>query len=278
MVTCCITGSNGFIGQHLVKRLQKDGVNLINLTHDVLEDGNEVRKIFINYKPQIVYNLQAYGNHSTQLDDYDAIRSNIVFTHNLALIARDTGVQTFVQFGSSSEYGRKMEPMKETDVLEPVTMYGATKSAATTMTLSMQTPQFKVVIIRPFSVYGPGEADFRFIPTIVRCLQNKEVLTLDSMAVHDWIYIDDFVDGVLLATQSKENIVNIGTGVQLANIQIYRFISKIMGKSTKIKEKHLRSFDGSSWVADNTRLKSLGWLPKHDIIDGLKHTIAYYVS
>jgi len=276
-----ITGSRGFLGQYLVKRLQHEGIELISLTHEILANGPDVKAIFLNYRPIIVYNLQAYGNHNAQDDDYEALRSNIIFTHHLARIARESGVKYFVQFGSSSEYGTKSQPMKETDSLEPTTMYGATKAAATWILRSLSTSTFRIVVVRPFSVYGPGEADFRLIPTIINKLSTREVLNLDSNAAHDWIYIDDFIDGLMAVTTAitKEplGIVNIGTGIQYTNRDIYGFISKIMRKKTRIKEARLRPFDTSSWVADNTKLKSLGWLPKHDIISGLQHTVAHYV-
>jgi nucleoside-diphosphate-sugar epimerase len=282
MVNVLVTGSSGFIGKHLVSKLQLAGFNLITISHDILENGNELRAIFANYNPRIVYNLQAYGNHSTQTDEYESIRSNIVYTHNLARIAKESKVEAFIQFGSSSEYGKKKEPMNEEDVLTPNTMYGATKASATEILHYLASDSFKVCVIRPFSIYGPGEADFRFIPTIIRAIRNQEVLTIDGNAAHDWTYIDDFINGVLVSTnvlihgKDPFTIVNVGTGQQYTNREVYEFVRQIMRKKTKVKEAKLRSYDNRHWVADNTKLKNMGWIPQNDIILGLTHTISSY--
>lgn len=284
MISCLLTGSSGFIGTHLVKRLQTTGFNLITISHDILENGNELRAIYHNYNPKVVINMQAYGNHSTQTDDFDMIKSNIVYTHNLAKIAKESGTYLFVQFGSSSEYGSKKDPMNEDDILEPQTMYAATKASATMILRSMASDEFKVSVVRPFSIYGPGEADFRFIPTAIRKIKYGDMLSLDANAVHDWTYIDDFTNGVLtvinhvLSAKDNYTVFNIGTGKQYTNREIFSFIQSIMKKKTKVKEMKMREHDSRHWRADNTKLKEIGWIPQYDIILGLTHTIAHYAT
>lgn len=284
MASCLISGSSGFLGKHLTKKLQQAGFNLITISHDILENSNEVEAIFKNYKPQMVFNLQAYGNMSVQQDEFEMLKSNILYTHNLSRLAKLYSTKLFIQFGSSSEYGLKKDPMIETDVLEPNTMYGATKGAMTAILHSIASDKMKALVIRPFSIYGPQEAEFRFIPTVIRKIKLGEELTIDGNAAHDWTYIEDFTNGVLTATNnilhSKEvfNIVNVGTGIQYTNREIYEFIRQIMKKKTTVKDKKFRSFDSRHWVADNMKLKEMGWIPQYDIILGLKHTIAYYNS
>lgn len=283
MANCLITGGSGFLGKHLVKKLQQAGFTLITVSHDVLDNGNELRSIFTSYKPRLVFNFQAYGNHSSQTDEFEMIKSNIVYTHNLARISKEMGVELFVQCGSSSEYGKKDDPMSEDDILEPNTMYGATKGSATLMLKTLADKKFKVVVIRPFSIYGPGEADFRFIPTVIRKIKNKELLEIDGNAVHDWTYVDDFINGVLTVSNhmlhgtERFSIVNVGTGTQYTNREVYEFIRQIMKQKTQVKEAHMRSFDTRHWVADNTKLKDLGWITQFDIVLGLKHTVASYI-
>lgn len=284
MVNCLITGSHGFLGSHLTKKLQQAGFNLITISHDILENSNEVEAIFKNYKPQLVFNLQAYGNMSAQQDEFEMLRSNIIYTHNLSRLAKLYSSKLFIQFGSSSEYGLKKDPMIETDILEPNTMYGATKGAMTGILRSTASDKMKVLVIRPFSIYGPQEAEFRFIPTVIRKIKLGEELTIDGNAAHDWTYVEDFTNGVLTATNymlhNKDifNIVNVGTGTQYTNREVYEFIRQIMKKKTIVKDKKFRSFDSRHWVANNSKLKGMGWIPQYDIILGLKHTIAYYNS
>lgn len=275
-----ITGSHGFIGEAIVKRLQQDN-NVLLVSRDYSTDllwGYQIK----GFNPQIIINLAAYGNHSDQTDDTNTFRANLLNLYTLLGVTCDLPYEAFINFGSSSEYGRKILPMKEDDCLEPMTMYAATKAAGTMLCRGFAKKYDKpIVTVRPFSVYGPGEADHRFIPTVIKSLIKDEQFTLDKDALHDWIYIDDLVDGVLAVIDNvdafKGNAVNIGTGKQYKNDELVSMLSLISGKKPKTEiSTVLRPNDSKIWVADTRLLKLVGFKAQTTLMEGLKKTYEFY--
>lgn len=95
---------------------------------------------------------------------------------------------------------------------------------------------------------------------------------------HDWIYIEDFVDGLITLIKNAHKFlgkaVPIGTGLQTSNSQIFDLLTKISGKTIKKVEssKVKRTYDTKNWITDTTMMKSLGWKPANTLIEGLKKT------
>lgn len=240
----------------------------------------ELTKLMQQEKPDYIFHLAAYGNMSHQTDIQEIFKANVLNTWNMLLASKDVNYKGFINFGSSSEYGTKDKPMSEKDLPEAFTFYGASKIAGTYLARTFKS-QKPVVTVRPFSVYGPGEADFRFIPTIMRSMINMARIKV-SPGNHDWIYIDDFIDGVITVMQNagKLDIVNIGTGTQYSNFRVLEIAEKVANKQAhyNYETEKLRLFDTDSWVADNSLLRSLGWQPKHTLEQGLQKTFEYYQS
>jgi nucleoside-diphosphate-sugar epimerase len=257
-----ITGAHGFIGKNLTTKL-------INSGHDVTV-YDRVRPASIPEGTAHVIHLAAEIHNETVM--YDV---NVNLTHELLESARAiTGLKSFIYVGSSSEYGAKTAAMKESDILEPRTMYEATKGMGTLLT-QMYARKFLVpaAIVRPFSVYGPEENSSRLIPTLLRAAITKEILKI-SPGTHDFIYIDDFVNG-LLAVQDHliaADIVNIGTGIETTNEEALKLVEKVTGNeilytTTDIK---LRSYDSDCWCADISKLRtSYGFVPEYSLEHGL---------
>lgn len=274
-----ITGSSGFIGKALVANLTVDNTVIPVFREQYYKSGFKEWLQGLNI--QIIINCGAYGNHSDQTDDQETFEANIVKTFLLLNDTKDIPYEAFINIGSSSEYGVKTHAMSEEDKLEPLTMYAGTKASGTMLARVFAKKYNKpIVTVRPFSVYGPGEAEHRFIPTVIRSLIKDEEMTLEPMAQHDWIYVDDFVDGILAVIDKAQklagNAVNIGSGKQYQNKAITSLLSFIAGKELKANEKTLRLNDSTTWVADNSLLRICGWRPNTELMDGLKKTYEYY--
>jgi len=275
-----ITGANrGFIGSKLAEQLEHQGHEVRRFT---IEDWAHLKDVLSTFNPQRIFHLAAYGNHFNQADIGEMIQANIMKTFSLLEATNQMEYEAFILFGSSSEYGRKSSPMKEEDVLEPETFYAATKCAATLLA-RVWAKQFNkpIVVIRPFSIFGEGEATHRFIPTVIRSCLIGEPMSLDPEASHDWLYVSDLIRGVLMvaqkAKQLKGEVINFGSGKQTTNEQIVRIIEKVCGKKANVVEKkRLRPYDTTSWVADISKAKSLGWEPEISLEEGIKRTVKYY--
>lgn len=262
-----ITGATGFIGQNLLQHLRGNNFYLYSR-------GEDVSEALIKFQPDYVYHLAA-----DIYDDTEMFNSNIKLTYDILDTLKSLPIKGMVYVGSSSEYGRKNHPMKETDYLDPVTMYEATKGAASLLCQAYaRTYNVPVVIARPFSVYGPHEAPHRFIPTLIRSYKLAEPIKV-SPGVHDFIHVDDFCEGLRLVCENafalKGEIYNFGTGSMYANEEVVQIIER-MTKYTFDKEVvgKMRPFDTDMWVCDNSKARSIGWKVTKTLPEGLAELLS----
>lgn len=231
-----ITGANGFIGKALQEYLKGNDVVCINRNHYPFDFDDD----------STVIHLAAYGNHSYQKDRSDIIRANI----RMLEVMLDA-------FAFSS--ARKFYNISTSSVTLPVqTLYSSSKLFGECLVNSYNDP--RMVNIRPYSVYGPGEALHRFIPTVIKHLNTGEEMVIDPGAVHDWIYIDDFIY-MLFADK-----VNIGTGIQHTNMQVIRMLEQISGKELFYKVQKQREYDTDNWHCPELNKNCAS------LFDGLKAT------
>lgn len=279
MTKSLITGASGFIGSSLKEKLIERGDQVIVLPRQLLFKPKKLKKFIADFRPSLIFHLAAFGNKYPQTDENEIFKANVIGTFNLLNASKDLKFEAFINTGSSSEYGTKRKVMKEKDSLDSDTFYGVTKASATMLCRAFaKRYNIPAVTVRPFSVYGLDEADDKFIPTVIRCAQKDQTLYL-APGVHDWIYIEDYIDGVLTVTKNTKKLqgksVNIGTGIQTTNHQVVEIVEKVLGTKIKIKNTEpMRNYDtGISWVADNNLLKSLGWKYKYDLTKGVSKLV-----
>jgi len=264
-----VTGSSGFIGSHLVARLKKEGFEVIKIPHNNLKSIHYLRGYMEAINPQYIFHFAAYGNMSHQKDENEMVQANYINTYNLLQATKRLPYVLFVNCSTSSVYGRTYRKMKEIHRLKPDTLYAATKAGAEYLCRYFRKNYHKVIVnIRPFSVYGPGEADFRFIPTLIKN-DDKNIASEVINGNHDWIYIDDFINGVMKIVENSgflpHRTFNIGTGRMTSNEQVAKMITKDYNLSPEVKIQ-----DSEMWVADTERIASLNWQPTTELAEGIE--------
>lgn len=265
-----ITGGTGFIGKSLIKRL--DGNEILTIGREWETDFNLPNKIKI-FNPEYIIHCAAEIKNSSK-----TFTSNVLMTHWLLENTKLLDYKSFITLGSSSEYGYTQKPMSENDLLKPRTMYEATKGASSLLCQGFAREYNKpIAVVRPFSVYGVYEPDARLIPTLFRNFKNN-IPSKISLGVHDFIYIDDFIDGILTVLYSEKevmlgDIVHFGSGIQYSNLEVFNIIKDIF-KSNLDYEKIdniFNKYDMLNWVADITYAKSkYKFNPKYTLETGLK--------
>lgn len=272
MYSFLVTGSHGFVGSRLTKEFHK---LVITVPHELLYDVHALAS-FIPKDIKYIYHCAAYGNMAHQQDIDGMVRANILALNNLMMATESIPYKAFINFSSSSVYGPKQHPMHETNSLDATDYYGVTKIAGELLVRAFVTRTGKPIVnVRPFSIYGPKESSYRFIPTAIRAIKKKEPFTL-AHGMHDWIYIDDFIEAVKLvvehAHEYKGLAVNIGTGIETDNYEVMRLLCMIANRDiddipfTPISEMRSRNH----WQADNTLLRSIGWTFRTSLREGLK--------
>ena len=297
-----VTGAAGFVGANLTRRLLELGANVHVIVkhstqmwrlleikkelslHDVpLTDEKKLTLLIRKIKPLYIFHLAARGAYSYQTDCQEMIEVNVRGTATLLAALRSVPYKGFVNTGSHSEYGFKRHPLKETDFLEPVSFYAATKAAATHLTQVFATGEkAPAVTVRLFSVYGPWEEPTRFVPTIItRALKGEPLLLTKGLERRDHVYVDDTVEAylaaALAAAKNPGAVFNICSGRQYAIREVVTCLEKIVGKLEKQWGAYpARAWDTNYWVGDPSHTAAtIGWKATTSLAEGLGKTVQW---
>jgi UDP-glucose 4-epimerase len=304
MKRCLITGASGFVGANLVRRLLRDGHEVHAFlrpeyqswrldeiashlqTHPVdLTNRDEVRRAVALIRPEWVFHLAAHGAYATQTEFARMVDVNLMGCVSLLDACTKTGIEAFINTGSSSEYGYKDHPPREDEVLEPNSHYAITKAAATHYCQFVaRTSGVNAVTVRLYSIYGPYEEPTRLIPTLtVNGLQGTLPPLVSPTTARDFVYVDEAVDAlVCLAQQGRRGVVyNLCTGVQTSLADVVETARNLMGISAKPVWSSMegRSWDTDVWVGSPTAMKNdTGWRSETDFATGLQRMIDWFHS
>ena len=240
-----ISGQSGFIGGAIAKYLSRERQLVFAIPRDL--SIYQLRTLFWYNNPDYIIHTATYGNHHEQKDFKQMVETNIIETYNLFEAAATTNYKTFYNFTTSSV------------LLKDQTYYSITKYCAEQLAGMYR----NVINVRPYSVYGPGEAIHRFVPTVISYLNSGKEMVLDEWAKHAWIYIDDLVKA-LFAGETE-----LG-GEFISNRGIVSILEDISGKRLKYIPGNLRSYDCSDMPAPRICYTS--------IYEGLKQTYEYYTQ
>ena len=248
-----VTGAKGFLGSHLIKRLKDP----ICIPHE------EIRDIKLQQYDRFFF-LSAYGNMAWHDDDEKIFQANIRdLIYILTQKATYKGFQSFTFISTSS-------------VRLPIqTMYSRTKRAAEEILLAfMEKHKLPIQIIRPFSITGVGEQKEHLIPKLIESAYDGSVVNLVPEPVHDFIDVEDVVDGIMSLTEhSARGIFELGTGIQHSNLQVKEIVEKIVGNINVNITPQERDYDTTSWVSTNFKARGYGWLPKKKLEQSIKEMV-----
>jgi nucleoside-diphosphate-sugar epimerase len=272
-----ITGANGFVGCRLFEMFSALRYYIIPFTRK--DNIKEIHEL----SPNIVIHCAAETKNSELM-----LESNVSLTYDVLEQCRLLDcLDSVIYIGSSSEYGRKSQPMKETDSLEPDSIYEATKACGSMLTRAYaKTYGIPANVVRPFTLYGPRESINRFIPLIYRNYINKTRMKINR-AVHDFLYIDDFIEGILAVISRPEKIlgdsINFGTGIQTTNEEIVALFEDIMGQKIEYdiidNGVGIAGIDSMCWVANIQHAHEIyGWVPKTSLQEGITKYVQYRKS
>ena len=228
-MTILVTGTAGFIGNHVALKLLEDGHEIIGLDnvndyYDVslkearlkrikhhknftearinLEDKEAVSKIFEEYRPEKVINLAAQaGVRYSLINPHAYIDSNITGFLNILEGCRATKVKHLVYASSSSVFGAntKMPFSVHESANHPMSLYAATKKS-NEMMAHCYSNLFDIPTtgLRFFTVYGPwGRPDMALFLFAEAILNNKPMNVFNHGKMkRDFTYIDDIVNGI----------------------------------------------------------------------------------
>ncbi|WML27929.1 NAD-dependent epimerase/dehydratase family protein [Neobacillus sp. OS1-33] len=305
-----VTGGAGFIGSHLTRRLLKGGheVLIIDELHpyysvarkkrqlefvreagefaffqkSLLHDEAEVKEIFLSYKPEMVIHLAAIPGVSHSISapneyvDYD-----IKATVNALRFAGQSNVKHFIFASSSSVYGeQKNAPLQEEMAMgKVVSPYAAAKFGAESFCHAYSSLfDYKISILRFFTVYGPwGRPDMAITGFIKNLLHKKDITLFGNRTARDYTYIDDCIAGIISAFNQPERVgtYNIGSGKPIFIEELVEYLKEHFPDVT-VKQGGIRQGDvNSTWADISKAHQQLGFSPSISFSEGLAKTIEW---
>lgn len=298
-----VTGASGFVGANLVRRLlaeghdvhlilrpghapwRLDGMDAATVHHAEVADAESVRAAVRASRPEWIFHLAAHGAYPSQTSFDEMMSTNLVGTVNIVEACLADGFESFVNTGSSSEYGFVDHASAETEPIKPNSHYALTKAAATLYCgFAARKHDARIRTLRLYSVYGPWEEPSRLIPTLISCaLQNRLPSLVDPGVARDFVYVDDVCDAYRAAAENSaadpDAIFNVGTGLQTRLDEVVNITRRLLAVDAEPRWGTMpnRAWDTTTWVADNRKIRHvLGWAPRHSLEAGLRATIGWF--
>jgi len=307
-----ITGGAGFIGSTLVGRLldrnritvyddfRRDALtgkdyaghgNLTVVRGDVLDAGALASAMA---GAQIVVHCAAIaGIDTVARQPTETMRVNVLGSANaLAAAAALPALERFVEFSTSEVFGQSAFRSDEGET----THIGPVGEARWTYAVSKLAGEFwakayhqefalPVVSVRPFNVYGPGQVGEGAMKVfIARALAGEDIeIHNDGNQIRAWCYVDDFLDGLLLAMERPEAIgesFNIGNARAVITVYgLAQTVVRVLGSSSRIVFAERDFPDVELRVPSVAKARDLlGFEAEVDLEDGIARTAEYFRS
>jgi len=320
-----ITGGCGFLGTALIKKLLQDPANNIrvldnlsvgtkedlSLVSDYIEQSQEhlnwdieenvslvvgdildeqLALLVANGADVIVHFAANTGVGPSVENPRLDMTLNVVGTFNYLEAARLNDVPRFVFASSGAPAGEVEPPIHEELPPHPVSPYGASKLAGEGYCSAYyKTFGIDTVMLRFGNVYGPGSLHkSSVVAKFIRQAMDGEILEIygDGSQTRDFIYIDDLINAVLLASkvsniggEAFQIATNKETTVGEMAQMLVSTMSNIGLKSIKLKNTEKRLGDVMRNYSDTSKARELlGWIAKTKLQDGIKKTVEYFVK
>ncbi|NOZ02223.1 MAG: NAD-dependent epimerase/dehydratase family protein [Deltaproteobacteria bacterium] len=305
-----ITGGAGFIGSSLALRLVDDFdvVILDNLHRNAIKDTGLLEHPRVLMIQGDVMDRETVRKamegcdhvvHMAAIAGVDTVMNAPVLTMRVALQGTMNVIETayemggmarFIDFSTSEVFGRYAYKVTEGHVSqlgavgEARWTYAVSKLATEHLALSYHRQYgFPAVSIRPFNIYGPHQVGEGAVHHFIdRALAGEDLLVHnDGSQIRSWCFIDDIVDGVLLAMKNPKAVgeaFNIGNPRSTLTIyNLAREIVRLCESGSKVRSVPWEFADVELRIPDVGKARQvLGFEPRVDLEEGLVRTIAWY--
>ena len=326
-----ITGGLGFIGSALIFRLLKNtNTKIFNIDKLVqksnflsvnkqfshygksryqflnidLKDNLNLKKVFKEYDPDIVFHLAAESHvdrsiesprnflESNVIGTFNILESSLTYFNNLSLDRKSNfkflHISTDEVFGSLGETGL----FNERSNYKPMSPYSATKAASDHLVNSwFHTFGLPTLVSNCSNNYGPRQFPDKLIPTIIINAINSKPIPIygNGLNIRDWLFVEDHINALLLmACKGKAGShYCIGGGEEKSNINISKIVCNLLDDLKPIQSSYSsliefvddRPGHDFRYGIDSTLiLKELGWEPLYKFDEAIKETIIWYLK
>lgn len=290
-----VAGHGGMVGSALVRKLQAEGYqHIVVRTSNELDLTNQaaVADFFAHEKPDYVFLAAAKvgGIHANNTYRAEFIYQNLMIESNVIHSAYLNKVTKLLFLGSSCIYPKLApQPLKEeyllTGLLEPTNEPYAIAKIAGIKLCEAYRSQYgcNFISVMPTNLYGTNDHydlnNSHVLPALLRKFHTAKIE--NSPAVEIWgsgtpkrefLHVDDLTDACfyLMQQYNEAELVNIGTGVDIAIKDLALLIKDIVGYTGKLKFDTSKPDGTPRKLMDVSKLHALGWQHKISLADGIR--------
>ncbi len=298
-----VAGHNGLVGSAITRQIEADDVhNWIGCTRDELDllDKVSVENYLLDEQPDAVILAAAKVGGIKANNDFpvEFLSENLQIQNNVINAAFKAGIDRLVFLGSSCIYPKLCpQPIKEeyllTGVLEPTNEFYAIAKIAGLKLIQAYRKEFQKnwISIMPTNIYGPRDNfdlnSSHVLPALIRKFHDAKVK--NSKVVELWgtgnpkrefLYSDDLANAVifLLENYNSDTPINVGTGIDVSISTLAESIAELVEFNGEITWNATMPDGTPQKVLDVSRINSMGWRAKTDLIDGIRLTYDWFLK
>jgi len=306
-----ILGGSGFVGTNLIIKLLKYKCKIIStyntkkpkikknknikfLKIDLLKNFEKNKKIFNGVDYVFMCAANTSGADIIEKKPLNHLTPNLIMNSKVFEMAYQAKVKKLCFISSSTVYPNKKNTIFENDVNYKffskyyiVAWMKLFSEKMCEMYDSKIKKPMKTIVVRPSNLYGPYDKFdpnlSKVIPSIIRkSIYSKKHLEVwgDGKDIKDFLYIDDFIDGMLTVFKNdKIKVVNISYGKSVSLKKVISLIKKNINDKLIVKHNLTKpSMIPFRKISNNLIKRTSNWYPKIDIETGLKKTIYWYLN
>ncbi len=256
---------------------------------DVEREG-DVEALVAAVAPDVVVNVAGYGVRPEERDPARAAAVNALLPERLgrALLGRPADAASdrrpeLVHVGSAAEYGDAGGDLRESGPALPQSVYGRTKLAGTQALARLAEDEgLRCVVVRAFTVYGPGEPPGRLLPTLIAAAAAGRPSDLtEGLQRRDFTYVEDVAEALVrlaAVPAPAPPVVNAASGTLLAVREFVERAADVLGieraalRFGAIANTREEMVHGP--VNTESIVRLVGWRPATSVADGVRRTLA----
>jgi len=297
-----VAGHKGLVGSALVRRLQREGCEVLTAGRDVLDltRQTETEDWIAANRPDAIFNAAGRVGGIYANDTYPAnfIADNLAIGLNVVRAAHRTGVKKLMAFSSSCVYPKLApQPMPEealmTGPMEPTSEWYALAKVAAIKLCQAYRKQHgdDFICVVPNNLYGPGDnfhpQNSHVAPGLMRRFHEAKLAGAESVTVwgsgrqrRDFLASDDLADACifLMKHYSGADALNIGSGSDVTIGEFAQAIAEVVGCKAKIIFDTTEPDGAPRKLLDTARITGLGWRPQVDMRTGLAQAYADFLA
>lgn len=280
-----VTGGAGFIGSAFINHLLDNYTCEVlcvdkltyagerkNIKHDVSflqKDICDVTEDDLGSFDYIVHFAAESHVDNSIKNGLPFVKTNVEGTFNLLEISRQNkSLRKFIHISTDEVYGDMDDvPFEgylanENDGLKPSSYYSATKASSDLLVLSAnRTYGLPYLITRTCNNFGEHQFEEKYLPTIARSINSGNPIPVygDGKQVREWMYVYDnvrIICDLMFDDEVVNQVMNIGTGIRLTNLEVVEEIAKVLKKDVEIKHVEDRLGHDRRYGLDSSKMRN----------------------